>query len=391
MKNYIIAVFALLLCASSFGQALYRKYPSDVLGTERNIKVLKPRNYSENPEKTYPLIIVLDGDYLFEPVAGNVDYLSYWDQMPESFVLGINQRESRYDETAIDADSGFPEQQSLEFMDFVMEVVQTMKDEYRIAPFTIIVGKDITANLASFYLMRRQVPFNAFINLNPRYSDLIAQNIIQKLNEAAEHQYYYVASYNENKSPQSIFNKETDSILSQRGNQHFKYELLEANKYTLITHALPKAFDFIFKEYQLLDTGELIANVGAIDNTTTATEENPAPVNASKSIEELVKKYAFIKEVYGIEMQVRLVDIVTVANYLIQRKDYDSLIDLAQIAIDEYPELLYGKFIEGVGYEGIGRIPRAIKSYNDAYALAPAVGITKEDILDKVELLQEQE
>lgn len=157
MKHFIAFIILLFTCNTLFSQAFYRAYPSEVLGTERNIKVLKPRNYAENPEKTYPLIVVLDGDYLFEPVAGNVDYLSYWDQIPESFVLGINQRKSRYDETAINRESGLPETQSADFMDFIMEVVATMKEEYRIAPFTVIIGKDVTANLATYFLMRKKL------------------------------------------------------------------------------------------------------------------------------------------------------------------------------------------------------------------------------------------
>ena len=40
-------------------------------------------------KKHIPLILVLDGDYLFEPFSGCVDYLSYWDEIPEAIVVGI--------------------------------------------------------------------------------------------------------------------------------------------------------------------------------------------------------------------------------------------------------------------------------------------------------------
>ena len=53
------------------------------------MKVQLPRNYNENLSKEYPLIIVLDGDYMFEAVSGSVDYLSYWGNIPESIDIDV--------------------------------------------------------------------------------------------------------------------------------------------------------------------------------------------------------------------------------------------------------------------------------------------------------------
>ncbi len=389
MKHLIAFILLLLTCNTLFAQALYRAYPSDVLGTERNIKVLKPRNYTENPEKTYPLIVVLDGDYLFEPVAGNVDYLSYWDQIPESFVLGINQRQSRYDETAIDRNSGLPESQSAEFMDFIMEVVSTMKEEYRIAPFTIIVGKDITSNLATYFLMRKKVPFDAYINIDPDYSTLITENLVNKISKMETNQYYYVATPEKSSTTDLMFTTSVDSLLENRKNIHLNYEKIEGvDKYGIGAHAIPRGLNYIFEEYKLIDEDALINTAVAANMAASGKEIKDKDM--ATALEKLLEKYKFIKEVYGIDMRVRLVDIVTVAEHLIDNKKYEELIDVADLAMKEYPDKLYGRFIEGIGYEGIGRTDRAIKSYNAAYALEPSVGITKDDVLDKVEMLQEK-
>lgn len=387
MKHIIAFIVLLLSGQHLFSQALYRAYPSDVLGTERNIKVLKPRNYTENPEKTYPLIVVLDGDYLFEPVAGNVDYLSYWDQIPESFVLGINQRKSRYDETAINRESGLPEPQSAKFMDFVMEVVQTMKDEYRIAPFTVIIGKDITANLATYYLMRKKVPFDAYINIDPDYSTLITENLVNKISQMDSNQYYYVATPEKTSATDLIFTASVDSLLENRKNIHLNYEKIKGvDKYGLGAHAIPRGLNYIFEEYKLIDEDALVNTAVAANMAADGKEIK----DAGTALETLLEKYKFIKEVYGIDMRVRLVDIVTVAEHLIDNKKYDELIDVAGLAAREYPDKLYGPFIEGIGYEGIGRPARALRAYNAAYVLEPSVGITKDDVLDKVEMLQDK-
>lgn len=389
MKNLLVILLTLLLGQLAVCQAMYRAFPSDVLGEDRNVKILKPRNYSKNPEKTYPLVIVLDGDFLFEPVAGTVDYLSYWDQMPESFVIGINQRESRYDETLIDRESGFPEPQSLKFMDFVMEIKQTMIDEYRVAPFTVIVGKDVTANIASYYLMRKKIPVDALIQIAPEYSTLIQENLINKVSQLEEYNYFYVATQDKDNGVDQIITKKTDSLFSTKKNLNIKYDKIEGtNSYTLAAHAIPRALDFIFKEYQLIDEEKLMNQDLAEEEKFEGQEKKKGMVRV---IDRILEKYRMIKEVYGIDMKLRLVDLVTIAEYVESKEDWDQLIDIGVLAHKEYPDILYGSYIEGLGYEGIGRYSRAIKSFNTAYALQPAVGIDKDDVLDKVEMLQIKE
>lgn len=389
MKKIITLGLSLLLFQIVASQALYRSFPSDVLGEDRNVKILKPRNYAQNPEKTYPLIIVLDGDYLFEPVAGTVDYLSYWDQMPESFVVGINQRESRYDESEINRESGFPEAQTMKFMDFVMELKQTMEDEYRVAPFTVIVAKDITANIASYYLMRKKIPVNALLQIDPDYSTLIQQNLINKLSQLEEYNYFYVATPESNNTLSELITEETDSLFATKKNLNLKYDKIEdTNKYNVSAHAIPRGLQFIFQEYSLIE-GEKLLEADLAEEAKYEGKENKKDM--VKVIDRILEKYEMIKEVYGVDMKLRLVDLVTVAEYVESKKDWDQLIDIGVLANKEYPDLLYGRYVEGLGYEGIGRNSRAIKSFNAAYGLQPAVGITKDDVLDKVELLQIKE
>ena len=61
----------------SFSQTIYDSFESEFLKESRELKIQLPRNYDDNTKKDYPLIIVLDGDYIFEAVSGSVDYLLY--------------------------------------------------------------------------------------------------------------------------------------------------------------------------------------------------------------------------------------------------------------------------------------------------------------------------
>ena len=75
MRFFIILLLFFFQC--SFSQIVYEPIESESLGATRELKIQLPRDYELNPDQSYPLIVVFDGDYLFEVVTGNVEYNSY--------------------------------------------------------------------------------------------------------------------------------------------------------------------------------------------------------------------------------------------------------------------------------------------------------------------------
>ena len=63
---------------------------SEILNENRLVTIKLPTSYELNKDKKYPLLIVLDGDYLFDPFAGVISYTSYWDDLPEVIIVGIS-------------------------------------------------------------------------------------------------------------------------------------------------------------------------------------------------------------------------------------------------------------------------------------------------------------
>ena len=113
----------LLLLFFSIGtmnaQTIYEEFDSYKLGENRQIKIQLPRNYEQNTEKSYPLFVVLDGDYMFEAVAGNVDYYSYWEDMPEAIVVGINQVNFREADNYYSEQNSLPTDSGAKFFEFI--------------------------------------------------------------------------------------------------------------------------------------------------------------------------------------------------------------------------------------------------------------------------------
>ena len=112
-------------------QVIYETVPSLNFTEPRQVKIQLPRNYESNKDKDYPVIVVLDADYLFEPVAGNVDYYSYWEDMPQAIVVGIMQPD-RMADTQYDETNFLPVGEGKLFFDFIgSELFPWLSKKYR--------------------------------------------------------------------------------------------------------------------------------------------------------------------------------------------------------------------------------------------------------------------
>ena len=128
-------------------QVIYEPFNSSKLGETREVKIQLPRGYDENEDLKYPIILVLDGDYMFEAVAGNVDYYSYWEDMPDAIVVGVNQIDNRDDDCKYSEQNSLPIETGASFFEFLgMELLPFINDNYRTEDFRVIVGHGKTAN-----------------------------------------------------------------------------------------------------------------------------------------------------------------------------------------------------------------------------------------------------
>ena len=81
----------LLFSVSVFSQKTTETFVSTKLKESREITIGLPASYEKNPNKKYPILILLDGDYLFDPFNGALNYGAYWDDLPETIIIGISQ------------------------------------------------------------------------------------------------------------------------------------------------------------------------------------------------------------------------------------------------------------------------------------------------------------
>ena len=91
---YLFLLFTNLL----FSQKSSELFNSTTLGESREITIGLPASYANNPDKKYPVLILLDGDYLFDPFFGALSFGEYWQDIPETIVIGINQNKNNENE-----------------------------------------------------------------------------------------------------------------------------------------------------------------------------------------------------------------------------------------------------------------------------------------------------
>jgi len=131
MRRLLLLFIVVFYFQQITAQISYKNFESQILNESRQLKIQLPRGYDQT-EKSYPVVVVFDGDYMFEMVAGNVDYYAYWEDIPECIVIGVNQLGKRTDDTSFSELNSLPEEKGDAFFRFVgEELVPYITKSYR--------------------------------------------------------------------------------------------------------------------------------------------------------------------------------------------------------------------------------------------------------------------
>ncbi|MGK4566739.1 alpha/beta hydrolase [Flavobacterium sp. 3HN19-14] len=192
MKN-IYLLLLLLGGFTAFSQRARDTITSVHLKGDRTFTVSLPHSYNKDKSKKYPLLVLLDGDYLFDAFNGAMSYANYWDDLPEMIIVGIDQSGTREDDSTMDAE-GLPEEQGAHFFDFIAtELMPALQKKYRVAPFKIIAGHDVTAGFLNLFLYKEDPLFDAYIAMAPELEDQMIERIPTRLQAVKKPVFYYLS------------------------------------------------------------------------------------------------------------------------------------------------------------------------------------------------------
>ncbi len=359
-------------------QTVYKSLKSSKLGEERQLKIQLPRNYDKNKEKSYPVLIVLDGDYLFEPVAGNVDFYSYWEDIPEMIVVGINQSNSRDSDAFYDDQRFLPSETGAKFFEFLgMELMTYLDAQYRTAPFRVVVGHDYTANFINYYLLKENPLFQGYINISPDLAPEMAERVVTALTKSENRIWYYLATAEEDipalKEDIISFDNQLKNIENKNLNYYFD-NFPKSSHYTMAGKSIPKAIEQIFEIYRPISIFEYNRNL--LQTSVSA-------------LDYLVEKYDNIKGLYHIDKQIRLNDFMAVYNAIEKTEKWEELEGLSKLANKHYPKTMLGTYFEARFEEETGSPKKAMRSYQRGYGLESIAFLTTDFMLEKADKIKQ--
>ena len=377
MIKKLLLILFLTYTAATEAQVQYESINSPKLGTDRQLKIQLPRNYDSNPEKRYPLIIVLDGDYLFEPMAGNVDLYSYWEEMPEAIVVGVNQGNSRRDDCFYDEQTFLPFETGAAFFEFLgMELLPHLDQKYRTAKFVVVAGHYLTANFVNYYMFKQNPLFHAYINLSPELAPEMTNRLVEAFRTAPTHKWFYLATSSGDvkslRQDTEVLNEQLQAVENELF--HYKFDSFDgATHFGLVGEAIPRALQHIFSIFSPISMKEYESQIATLQTS---------------PYDYLVDKYEQIEQFYGLNLPIRVNDFLAIGKALEERQNWDDLEKLGDLARKHYPKTTLGIYYQARAFEAYGRPRKAMKTYQSAYGMEEVSFVTIDFMLDKAELIK---
>ena len=376
MRKTILIVLACILCKPLLAQISYDQIKSSNLNAVRNLKIKLPKGYDPTSELKHPLIIVFDGDYLFEPVSGQVDFQTYFDDMPGSIIVGIVQGKERYYDGYCDEVTGLPKESGLRFHDFVAdELIPYLDRKFNTSKFRVAVGHDLMGNFINSYLFKQDPLFQAYVCISPDLSGTVKDYLGKRLEFFKDDIFYYMATSDKDlpyiREAVLGVNTQINEVKNQNLTYYFD-DFKNDTHYTLVTSAISKSFDKIFELYKPLREKELEEKVLTYEGTLD---------------KYLVSRYDRIEELFGIKKPITEEEIEKVINIAKQRDDLESLEKIGKLAKKLNPNSLLGTYYLAQHAEKLGKTKKAKKLYEDALALEDVSHINRDLIFSKIDEL----
>ncbi|HQV35013.1 MAG TPA: alpha/beta hydrolase-fold protein [Flavobacterium sp.] len=379
----LIQTLVIVLCSIPlFSQKTIETFTSKKLGADREIYISLPPSYEKDTNRNYPILLVLDAEYLFDPFQGALKFGNYWDDLPEVILVGIcqNKTEERYADSEFDEETGLPDSTGANFFDFIgTELMPYLEKTYRIAPFKIIAGHDTTAGFTNFYLYKDNPLFDAYITLSPDLATDMENRIPERLGLITKPIYYYHSTADGDVKKMQKRIKELDEKAKVIKNTTLNYkfdEFIGASHYSLVLHSIPNALYQFFAVYQPITTFEFNEKIVKLEYG---------------YVEYLKTKYDVLEKSLNIKMPIRLNDFKAIEAAIIKNKVYNEFDELSILADKYYGKSMLADYYMALMYEKKEDYKRAQKKYLSAFQKEPIGDLNKDMMYDKSEEMKQMQ
>lgn len=379
LENMKHTLLLLLFSVTVFSQKTTETFVSTKLGESREITIGLPPSYEQNPTKKYPILILLDGDYLFDPFFGALNYGAYWEDLPETIIIGISQNinEERINDSNYDDFNGVPAEKGARFFEFIGgELLPFIEKKYRVAPFRIIAGHGTTAGYLNFFLYKENPIFNAYISLSPELAPEMETRIPENLAKLKQPIFYYQSSGDGDLKDVKETIKTLDANIKLVVNPqiNYKYDHFKgASHYSTVLYSIPNALYQFFDCYKPISMAEYQEKIAVLQNG---------------YVKYLTDKYEGIEKTLGFKVPIRTTDFKAIEAAILKNKAYPELEKLSDIAKKAYPKTMLADYELGLMFEKMGDSKKAAKSYQKAAQLDEIGDLTKDIMFEKFDEMQ---
>ena len=378
MKKIILFLF--FICSNAiFSQKVTDTISSKRLNEDREITIGLPPSYDKHPNQKYPVLVLLDGDFLFDAFQGALSYGNYWDDLPEVIIVGISQNKNNERETdcAVDQENGLPTEKGEAFFEFIgLELLPYIEKKYRTAPFKMIAGLDTTAGFLNCYLYKDVPLFDAYISMSPELPTGMEEQLPDRLAAIQKPIFYYHSSGDGDMKKMRKRILALDEVAKKINKPSLNYRFDDfkgASHYSLVLNSIPSALYQIFSVYQPISTTEFNEKIAVL---------------TSGYVDYLIQKYDVIEKSFALKLPIRLNDFKAIEAAILKNKAYPEFEKLAQLAKKSYPKSMLADYQMGQMYEKKGETAKAVKSYMIAYQREEIGDLTKDMMIERADELK---
>jgi predicted alpha/beta superfamily hydrolase len=376
----ITLLFLFLSYFSATAQTTKETFESSILGETRELSIYTPPGYNPKDKKEYPLLLVLDGNYLFDPFKGIVSYSSYWQEVPDMIIVGVHftdfkarERDYEYDEL-----SGLPFEYGLKYYEFLeIELLPHLEKKYKLATLKMIAGHKESAGFINFFLYKENPPFNAFFCFSPEIPEFTEERVPNFLSKTKKRYFYYI-SYSDSDSKKT---RTGAPLLDKKINEApnplltYKFTKFSGTEYSSVVPAIPDAMSSLYASYQPISLQEFRENIVTMDKDFT---------------DYLVEKYKTIYELLGMKLKIRYNDFKAIEVAILKNGAYEEFETLSKLAEQEHPKTMLSSYYMGLYYFNLGEYDKSLKEYQKAFSLEKIGDLNQEMMMDKMDAVKSE-
>jgi len=356
----ILSLTATSLAAQAIEIGKKDSIDSKILEEMRYLKIILPSTYEQYSKIKYPVVYILDGDFLLQSTSGIVEYMSKTGQIPEMIQVYISNTDRTRDFTPTRTNKNYEGEKdpSLEksgggknFLDFLNnELIQYIDKNYRTNSFNILIGRSFAGLIGGFDYLQEKTELDSYLLIDPSFwwneqnTVKLAENVLYKV---IENKRLYISS-SDNFEFSNYIEKMRNSQVSffekikNKNIDHTKIKIEIFEQCTHGTVTIPSLYNglaFLFDDYFL--TGMKY-----------------------RSADEIISHFDQFSESYGSEF-VPLEGMINWLASVQNEKDSSEALKLYELNVYNYPKSINALLTLAEQYEKRNMTEKALERYMD--------------------------